>query len=189
MSGDAGGHEAWRRTPLDWPAPLTIGVVSDTHLHASTDRGRLPATLLTELAAANVSCIVHAGDILAPWVLDRLQAIAPVIAVYGNGDPPELRAALAPSRVVTAGPHAIGLVHGHAGAGATTPRRAIRTFAMQPHVRTVVFGHSHQPGSALLDGILIFNPGSPTDKRLQRLYSFGLLHIDERIEPELVFFP
>lgn len=188
MSGVPVVGEEWRAPRLVWPAPLTIGVVSDTHLYATSARSRLPDTLLTELAAAGVGCILHAGDILAPWVLDRLQEIAPVIAVYGNGDPPELRAALAPSRVVVTGAHSIGLVHGHEGRGATTPSRAVRAFSGLDEVRTVVFGHSHHPLSTLVGGILAFNPGSPTDKRLQPLYSFGLLRVAEIVEPELVCF-
>lgn len=188
MNGVPVVGEAWRVPRLEWPAPLTIGVVSDTHLYAASARSRLPGALLTELAAAGVACILHAGDILAPWVLDRLEEIAPVIAVYGNGDPPELRAALAPSRVVTAGPHSIGLIHGHEGRGPTTPHRALRAFSAQHQVRTVIFGHSHRPMSALIDGVLAFNPGSPTDKRLQPLYSFGLLRVTDTVEPELACF-
>lgn len=188
MSGAPASGQSWRAPRLEWPVPLTIGVVSDTHLYAAPARSRLPDTLLSELAAAEVDCILHAGDILAPWVLDRLQEIAPVIAVYGNGDPPELRVALAPSRVVVVGPHEIGLVHGHEGRGPTTPSRAVRAFSARERVRTVVFGHSHQPMSALVEGVLAFNSGSPTDKRLQPLYSFGLLRVADSVDPELVCF-
>ena len=52
----------------------------------------------------------------------------------------------------------------------------------------VVFGHSHQPVGKLADGRLVFNPGSPTDKRREPYYSFGLLRVAETIEPELVCF-
>lgn len=179
----------WRVTPLDWAAPTTIGVVSDTHLHGASDRQRLPGILLEELAVAKVACILHAGDILSAWVLDRLQEVAPVIAVYGNGDPAELRSALAATRIICVGEHKIGLVHGHEGRGTTTPRRALSIFISRPDVRTVVFGHSHRPLSTLIDGVLAFNPGSPTDKRGQPLHSFGLLRVGVKVEPELVCFP
>lgn len=177
----------WQRTPERWPAPLTVGVVSDTHLYPEPGRRGLPVTLLDELAKANVGLILHAGDILAAWVLDWLSELAPVVAVYGNGDPPDLRLALARSRVVTVGAHQIGLVHGHEGAGRTTARRALGAFPPGT-VDCVVFGHSHQPLSRREGGTLLFNPGSPTDRRHEPYYSFGLLRVAETIAPELVCF-
>jgi predicted phosphodiesterase len=61
---------------------LRVGVVSDTH-------GKLPDAALTALAG--VDTIVHAGDVEATsgpsrFVLEQLRAIAPVVAVRGNGD-------------------------------------------------------------------------------------------------------
>jgi hypothetical protein len=35
---------------------------------------------------------------------------------------------------------------------------------------------------------LMFNPGSPTDKRRQPRYSFGLLSLYDRIEGRIVYF-
>ncbi len=180
-----------RRTGETWPAPLTIGVISDTHLYPEP-RGRdLPATLLDELARAAPGLILHAGDILAPWVLDRLGESAPVLAVRGNGDPAGLFPELPLARIVTVGAHRLGLTHGHLGRGATTPLRAYNTFAdADPPVGCVVFGHSHQPLARRHDpgDIILFNPGSPTDKRAQPYFSFGLLRITATIEPELVQF-
>jgi predicted phosphodiesterase len=43
----------------------------------------------------------------------------------------------------------------------------------------VLFGHSHIPLDQAADGIRIFNPGSPTDRRRQPHGTFGLLHIDD----------
>jgi putative phosphoesterase len=180
--------DGWSRTSETWPAPLVVGVVSDTHFHAEPAGQQLPRVLLDELAKARVGLILHGGDILAAWVLERLAAIAPVLAVIGNGDPTDLRLALPRQRVVTVGAHRIGLVHGHEGRGRSTPERAHNAFAADPTVECIVFGHSHQPLSQLRDGVILFNPGSPTDRRRQRYFSFGLLRIGETIEPELVYF-
>ena len=188
MASAVPSRYAWEATAETWPAPLTIGVVSDTHLHPEPGRRRLPDTLLDELAKARVGLILHAGDIFAPWVLDRLHEVAPVIAVYGNGDPAELRRALPRSRVVTVGRHRIGLVHGHEGGGSTTLQRALGAFPPETGVTCVVFGHSHQPVGKLVGETLVFNPGSPTDRRREPYYSFGLLRVVEAIEPELVCF-
>ena len=45
-------------------------------------------------AFAGVDLILHGGDLVAPEVLDLLARIAPVEAVGGNNDPPELCARL-----------------------------------------------------------------------------------------------
>ena len=73
------------------------------------------------------------------------------------------------------------------GALASSHREA-PLIAADPTVECIVFGHSHQPLSQLRDGVILFNPGSPTDRRRQRYFSFGLLRIGETIEPELVYF-
>ena len=38
-----------------------------------------------------------------------------------------------------------------------------------PNANLVIFGHSHIPMDAEQNGLRIFNPGSPTDKRRQPL--------------------
>jgi predicted phosphodiesterase len=42
----------------------------------------------------------------------------------------------------------------------------------------VVFGHSHIPLDQTGDGVRIFNPGSPTDRRSQPYGTMGLLMIE-----------
>lgn len=179
----------WSLTSELWPAPLTIGVVSDTHLHADAHGRGLPRTLLDELAKVRVGLILHGGDIFAPWVLDQLSEIAPVLAVIGNGDPAELRQILPRRRIIVVGDHSIGLLHGHEGRGHNAVQRASGAFADNRLVRCVVFGHSHQPLSRLEpNGQILFNPGSPLDRRGAPYYSFGLLRVAATIEPELVYF-
>jgi putative phosphoesterase len=179
----------WQQTSELWATPLTIGVVSDTHLHAAAHGRNLPRPMLDELVKARVKLILHAGDIFAPWVLDQLGEIAPTLAVIGNGDPPELRRMLPLRRIVVVGEHSIGLVHGHEGKGQNAVQRARLAFNDNQLVRCVVFGHSHQPLSRLEpNGLILFNPGSPIDRRGAPYYSFGLLRVAEMIEPELVYF-
>jgi predicted phosphodiesterase len=47
-----------------------------------------------------------------------------------------------------------------------------------PAADLVVFGHSHIPLDASANGLRIFNPGSPTDRRRQPQGTLGLLTID-----------
>lgn len=56
-------------------------------------------------------------------------------------------------------------------------------------VDAIVFGHSHSPFLEWREGILLFNPGSATDKRRELKYSMGLLKIESsKITAEHIFF-
>jgi putative phosphoesterase len=48
-----------------------------------------------------------------------------------------------------------------------------------PNVRVVIYGHSHIPWNEERNGLLLFNPGSATDRRRQERCSVGLLHVDD----------
>lgn len=150
-----------------------VGVISDTHI--GDPRQRVPAEVLA--AFAGVACILHGGDILLQGVLDSLRAIAPVHAVYGNCDPADLARRLSDRLVVTVDGVRIGLTHGHLGEGASTPQRARAYCLPLGTLEVVVFGHSHQPYNREHAGILLFNPGSPTQRRREPKPSYGLLDI------------
>ncbi|MHB1133774.1 MAG: metallophosphoesterase family protein [Chloroflexota bacterium] len=160
---------------------MLIGVVSDTHLPRF---GRaLPPRLMAGLRG--VDLILHAGDLTEMFVLDLLREIAPVEAVHGNVDGAEVLWALPNQRVVEVGGKRIGLTHGHGMAG-STPSRARQAFAGST-IDVVVFGHSHTPYNEEVDGLLLFNPGSPTDRRRQPRPSFGILRVHEgKIEAEII---
>ena len=56
--------------------------------------------------------------------------------------------------------------------------RLVRLRHQFPTADLVIFGHSHIPMDQAADGLRIFNPGSPTDKRRQPHRTLGLLTID-----------
>lgn len=152
---------------------VTVGVVSDTHVPV---RARfLPGEVFRGLDG--VDLILHAGDIMDESVIYDLSAVAPVEAVAGNCDRWPLRDRLGLQKTVEVGGVRIGLTHGHLGAGGTTTERARSIFAGQG-VACVVFGHSHSPFNEVMEGVLLFNPGSPTDRRSEPLPSYGILTID-----------
>lgn len=160
---------------------MKIGVLSDTHLRAGQS---LPLFVWDHLQG--VDLILHAGDILSSYVISDLEAIAPVRAVRGNCDGWEV-AHLPGSDIIEIEKIRIGLVHGYSGSG-TTPDRALKTFA-QDRVNAVVFGHSHIPLLEWRGDILLFNPGSPTDKRREPRYSMGLMEISQGLlKAEHLFF-
>lgn len=162
---------------------MRIGVVSDTHMPRFGKA--LPSALVAGLQG--VERILHLGDLTTPEVLGYFEAIAPVTAVAGNNDPPELHAALGRKRLLTIGGVRIGMVHGD-GKGKTTLARALAAFEDEP-LDLLLFGHSHQPYCARHGDRWVLNPGSPTDKRRMPQYSYALLDLaPEAIVPELKYF-
>ena len=164
-----------------------IILIGDTHL-PRFGRTTLPAPLTEALRGADR--ILHAGDHTEPFVVDLLESFAPTDGVAGNNDPPELVERLGLERVVTVEQVRIGMTHGHRGAGRTTPERAFHTFSnADPHVDAIAFGHSHQPMVERRNGVWLLNPGSPTDRRRQPVFSFLSLTVQGSVlEPELVTF-
>ena len=169
--------------PLVFQTPLSLGVLSDTHVN---DRGsrRLPREVTTLFRRLGVGLILHAGDLNSLSVLEELQLVAPTLAVRGNSDLPETRRMLPPRIDLAIGPFRIALLHGDAG---RTANRTAEDLIGQ--VECVVYGHSHVPRIEVVGSTLLFNPGSPTDKRWWPDYSIGLLHVTNGgIDPELIVF-
>ena len=163
---------------------VAIGVVSDTHM-PRFGKG-LPAALRKGLAGVDV--IVHCGDIVEAQALEWFAELAPVEAVAGNNDPAALVRRLGRKKILEFGEVRIGVTHGHDGIGRSTLARAQNTFA-HDGVQAILFGHSHVPYCRRHEGVLCFNPGSPTDKRRQPEYSYGIIRITATgLEPELCFY-
>lgn len=148
-----------------------IGVISDTHIPKRAVR--VPDTVLQHFE--DVELILHAGDLSSLAVLDQLSAYAPVEAVQGNVELPEVVAALPLKRELVVGGCVIGLVH-ILGEHKLHARNARREF---PDARVVVFGHSHIPYAEDRDGLLLLNPGSATDRRTQPHCTIALLTITD----------
>lgn len=157
-------------------------MISDTHI---PKRARaLPKFLLD--AFEGVDQIIHAGDIMTIDVIYQLSEIAPVTAVAGNTDPADLYELLGDKKILNINNYRIGITHGHGQKGKTIDR-VLKCF-QDDQVHCIVFGHSHMPLSQLYNDILLFNPGSPTDKRRNQNYSFGILEINESIHPHILYF-
>jgi predicted phosphodiesterase len=85
---------------------------------------------------------------------------------------------------VEAGGTRIAMIH-DSGPAAGRMARMRRRF---PDADAVVFGHSHIPlYETGPDGLQLFNPGSPTDRRRQPLHTMGLAQArDGAVHFELV---
>lgn len=161
---------------------MKIVVISDTHMPRKSKS--LPDKLLADLQDCDY--IIHAGDWQTVELYNELKQFGPVIGVTGNVDGPELKSLLKTKDILQVGNFHIGVVHGH-GSGKTTEKRAIESFTADK-VDCIVFGHSHIPVNKEVGGIIIFNPGSPTDKRRQKQFSYGILTVGEEIVAKHVFF-
>jgi putative phosphoesterase len=151
--------------------PVRAVVLSDTHLRDGGTR-RLPDPVYTALREAHV--VLHCGDVVERGLLDELATFAPVHAVLGNNDA-SLRGVLPERLLVELAGVRVGMVH---DSGLTKGRPA-RVRRMFPDCDIVLFGHSHAPvDEEGVDGQRLFNPGSPTQRRMQPHPSFGVLDLD-----------
>jgi putative phosphoesterase len=149
---------------------VDVVVVADTHLRSGIDR--LPPPLRRAIDRADA--VVHAGDVVSAEALAALQSLCELYAVLGNNDSGLI--GLLPERLAfELGGVRLGVIH---DSGPTTgrARRMARLFADR---ELVIFGHSHAPVNEVgLDGQLLFNPGSPTQRRGQPVHTYGRLRLE-----------
>jgi putative phosphoesterase len=129
----------------------------------------------------DVEKILHAGDFVDWSVSEYLSSLKELIAVCGTMDPPNIRKAFPPKRVIELKGFQIGLIHG-GGSPFGIESRIREEFG---EVNAIVYGHTHTPTNHQVRGILFFNPGSPTRSFNDR-GTLGILHIGEKIEGEII---
>jgi len=127
-----------------------------------------------------VDHILHAGDVGEPQILIELEAIAPVTAVYGNADPPELRARLQQVVELELDGFAIVVTHGNQF-GPPTPAKLHEAF---PRAEIIVYGHTHKPQLELVDRtVTVMNPGGAGHPRFNLKPSVGIMELEAGIPP------
>ncbi len=127
----------------------------------------------------DVEAVIHAGDITDLRVLEALKRFGNVYAVAGNMDPANIHQELGEKRIIELNGYRIGLMHGWGSKEGLSFK--IRQHFKDDNVDCIVFGHSHNPYDRIEDNILMFNPGSPTDRRFADYRSIGILHLEDRI--------
>jgi hypothetical protein len=146
-----------------------VVVLADTHVRSGAQR-KLTPPAYAEVARADV--VLHCGDVVSVDFLDELREYAPVHAVLGNNDI-GLSDVLPTEKVVELDGVSVGMVH---DAGPAR-RRSDRLRARFPSCDVIVFGHSHIPVNEVVDGQLLFNPGSATQRRRQPHRTLGVLDL------------
>ncbi len=133
---------------------ITLGVISDTH-------GLLRPEAVEALCGSDR--ILHAGDVGAGDIIEKLAQFAPVTAVRGNIDTGAWAKSLPETEVVDAGV-SIYMLHD------------LARLDLKPEAtgfRVVVYGHSHHPKIEEKNGVLYFNPGSAGPRRFKLPVSWG----------------
>ena len=141
--------------------PASVGIISDTH-------GLLRAQAVEVLIGTD--CIIHAGDVGKPLILEQLAAVARVIAVRGNIDRGPWAERLPTTETIVAGGGLLHVLHD------------VNDLDLNPRaasIRVVISGHSHQPSIREENGVLYLNPGSAGPRRFKLPVSVARLEIDE----------
>ena len=149
---------------------MRLGVISDTH-------GLLRPEVFDVFR--EVDHILHAGDVGRWDVIIELQALAPVTAVYGNVDGPEIQRLPRVAEVELDG-FRIVVTHGDQ-LGSPTPTKLHAAF---PDAEIIVYGHTHRPLLELVDKtVTVMNPGGAGAPRFGLLPSVGILELEPGIPP------
>lgn len=126
-----------------------LGIISDTH-------GLLRPEALAALRGSDL--IIHAGDVGAPDIIEKLEAIAPVFVVQGNIDNDPWAHQWPETQIVETDHAAIYVLHD------------VHKLDLNPAAagfQIVVSGHSHQPSCTYRQGAMFINPGSAGPRRFK----------------------
>jgi putative phosphoesterase len=150
---------------------MRLGIISDTH-----------GTLRPEVfeVFAEVDHILHGGDVGKWEIMIELGALAPVTAVYGNTDGPEIRERLPQVAMVQLDGFEFVVTHGDQY-GSPTPAILHDAF---PTAEIIVYGHTHKPLLELVDRtVTVVNPGSAGPRRFDLPVSVAILELEPGIPP------
>lgn len=157
---------------------MRVGVISDTHLEPRDDFSALGELISRVLAP--IDLLVHAGDVTCLPALEFFHGQYHIEAVAGNMDSPSVARILPSKKVLLLKQFRVGLIHG-AGPKLDIVTRIGSEFE---NVDCIVFGHTHEVFNEYRDGVLFFNPGSPTGTS-SKATSLGLLEIGTTVKPRI----
>ena len=159
---------------------MKIIVLADTHIpERALD---LPKQIYDDLKDSDL--ILHAGDIISLEFLKKLEKCGKVQAVQGNMDEAALKDKLPLKEIIRVAKFTIGLTHGWGSPFGLLEQARKEFLKEKPDV--IIFGHSHKSLNIRKDGVLFFNPGSPTDKIFSDTNSYGIITIGDSLEARIV---
>jgi putative phosphoesterase len=153
---------------------MKIGIISDTH-------GILPESIFDIFKG--VDQIFHAGDIGSQDVIQGLEIIAPVSAVYGNVDTWPLVVNYRDMIVTELEGRRICLIH-----DIVKPKYfSFQLFKKNIGVDIVISGHTHVISYEMFRGISYINPGSAVKPRGRKFGTVAILDLaDINLRPEII---
>ena len=164
---------------------MRVVALSDTHT-SKKNVGKLIDFLRHQLEGADH--ILHAGDIISIDLVEALQDFAPVQAVAGNMDPPDVRSRLPEKTTIKLLGFEIGLIHGW-GSPHGLEEKVTSKFVDdhdQPLVDMIVFGHSHRPLAEVKNGLWLVNPGSAVARMFSSNSTLAVIELGNEIGVELL---
>jgi uncharacterized protein len=148
---------------------MEVVVLADSHL--TRGFSAIGDQVIEAVASADV--VIHAGDIVSRQALEELRMMAETYAVLGNNDH-GLAGVLPKTLLFELAGLRLAVVHDSGPAKG----RAIRLHRQFPDADLVIFGHSHVPIDEIgIEGQVLFNPGSATQRRSQPHRTFGRLSL------------
>ena len=163
-------------------ATKTVGLISDTHVPVRARE--IPRKVMEVFEEADF--IVHAGDLVDMSVIDELERLAPVLAVYGNMDGPKIRGRLPKTNSAKIVKWKIGVMH---NPGSMFGMKKMREIAKENNFDVFVYGHTHNSRIKWEGKKLYINPGSPTNPvpaHINKSSVAVLTVTKEAIVPEIV---
>lgn len=145
-----------------------IGVISDTH-------GSAPEIRACAILGAEADEWYHLGDHASDAEILRRYTDKPIHSVRGNCD---LGVNVPPTRIMQVEGCRIMLMHGHSYGVEPEYTFRARLHAEEQGCNVLLYGHTHISEISMYGGILIVNPGSPSQPRGGRAPSFAILKVD-----------
>lgn len=150
---------------------MRLGIIADTH-------GLLRPEVLEVFA--KVDHILHGGDVGPAEILARLEALAPVTAVFGNTDGYEIRRRCPRVAQIELDGFFITVTHGDQF-GSPNPQILHEEF---PDADIIVYGHTHEARLELVDRtVTVMNPGAAGPVRFNSVPSVGIMELETGIPP------
>ncbi|HVO34022.1 MAG TPA: metallophosphoesterase family protein [Gemmatimonadales bacterium] len=150
---------------------MRLGLIADTH-------GKVRAQV--HEVFRKVDLILHAGDVGGADVLEELELLAPVTAVYGNVDAPIMKRRL--PQVARLEVDDLRFVVTHGDQLASREPAALK--AAFPDADVIVFGHTHRALIRNLpDFSVVINPGAAGPVRFDCKPSVAILETEPGLPP------
>jgi putative phosphoesterase len=166
---------------------MEIAVIADTHVEKLDD---LPDALLGALIKADMT--IHLGDFESVQLMEELQGLTAFRGVAGNHDLDGIKRVLPRRDIIAIEDKKLGIIHGH---GCYWPYCLLSPFSLRRGLSAkfqverpdaILYGHTHVAIKRKVKGTLFFNPGSVCGRFPAAQQSFGMLHVDGRIDAEIV---